>query len=83
MHETKYRCEAENSQSGGNPLVHEIQLNVEGKYMAIGPSQSNAPIPLMILYYYMRNYCNLIGLEQWYFSLIWNNYMWKLQTFCG
>ena len=20
------------------------------------------------LYYYMRNYCNLIGLEQWYFS---------------
>ena len=33
------------------------------------------------LYYYMRNYCNLIGLEQWYFSLI--TYMWKLQTFCG
>ena len=26
----------------------------------------------------MRNYCNLIGLEQWYFSLIWNAYMWKL-----
>ena len=22
------------------------------------------------LYYYMRNFCNLIGLEQWYFSLI-------------
>ena len=22
------------------------------------------------LYYYMKNYCNLIGLEQWYFSLI-------------
>ena len=36
-----------------------------------------------VLYYYMRNYCNLIGLEQWYFSLIWNTYMWKLQTFCG
>ena len=33
--------------------------------------------------YYMRNFCNLIGLEQWYFSLIWYNYMWKLQTFCG
>ena len=32
MHETKYRCEAENSQSGGNPLVHEIQLNVKGKF---------------------------------------------------
>ena len=36
-----------------------------------------------VLYYYMRNFCNLIGLEQWYFSLIWNTYMWKLQTFCG
>ena len=23
-----------------------------------------------IIYYYMRNFCNLIGLEQWYFSLI-------------
>ena len=34
------------------------------------------------LYYYIRNFCNLIGLEQWYFNLIWNTYMWKLQTFC-
>ena len=32
LHETSYRCEAENSQSGGNPLVHDIQLNVEGKW---------------------------------------------------
>ena len=24
----------------------------------------------IILYYYMRNFCNLIGWEQWYFSLI-------------
>ena len=32
MHETRYRCEAENSQSGGNPLVHDIQLDVEGKW---------------------------------------------------
>ena len=23
-----------------------------------------------VLYYYMRNFCNLIGLEQWYFNLI-------------
>ena len=23
-----------------------------------------------VLYHYMRNFCNLIGLEQWYFSLI-------------
>ena len=37
------------------------------------------PPPLLpSLYYYMRNFCNLIGLEQWYFNLIWNNYMWKL-----
>ena len=35
------------------------------------------------LYYYMRDYCNLIGLKQWYFSLIWNTYMLKLQTFFG
>ena len=28
---------------------------------------------LLFLYYYMRNFCNLIGLEQWYFSLIWNH----------
>ena len=32
LHETSYRCEAENSQSGGNPLVHDIQLNVKGKW---------------------------------------------------
>ena len=30
-HQTTYRCEADNSESGGNPLVHDIQLNVEGK----------------------------------------------------
>ena len=38
---------------------------------------------LHLLYYYMKNFCNLIGLEQCYFSLIWNTYMGKLQTFCG
>ena len=37
----------------------------------------------MGLYYYMGNFCSLIGLEQWYFNLIWNTYMWKLQTFGG
>ena len=26
------------------------------------------PKGLFYLYYYMRNFCNLIGLEQWYFS---------------
>ena len=37
----------------------------------------------MFILNYMKNVCNLIGLEQWYFNLIWNTYMWKLQTFCG
>ena len=32
--------------------------------------------------YYMTNFCNLIGFEQWYLRLIWNTYMWKLQAFC-
>ena len=27
-------------------------------------------VVLVFLYYYMRNFCNLIGLDQWYFSLI-------------
>ena len=36
-----------------------------------------------VLYNYTRNFCNLIGSEQWYFSLIWNTYMYKLQTFRG
>ena len=27
-------------------------------------------IKFSVLYYYMRNFCNLIGLEQWYFSSI-------------
>ena len=38
---------------------------------------------LLLLYYFMRNFCKLIGLEQWYFSWIWNAYMWKLETFFG
>ena len=40
-------------------------------------------IKFLLLYYYMRNFCNLIGLEQWYLNLILNTYMWKLQTFYG
>ena len=44
---------------------------------------SHTVVQLDALYHYMRNFCNLLGLEQWYFSLIWNTYMWKLQTLCG
>ena len=32
---------------------------------------------------FLQLYYNLIGLGQWYVSLIWNTFMWKLQTFCG
>ena len=32
MHETTYRCEAENSQNVGNPKVHDVQLTVKGKW---------------------------------------------------
>ncbi|CAH3151030.1 unnamed protein product, partial [Porites lobata] len=41
MHETNYRCEAENSQSGGNPLVHDIRLDVEvaPRFLAAPPQQ--------------------------------------------
>ena len=27
-------------------------------------------LKFIVVYYYMKNYCDLIGLEQWYFSLI-------------
>ena len=37
-----------------------------------------AELQYLYMYYYMRNFFNLIGLEQWYFSLIWNTYHWKL-----
>ena len=31
----------------------------------------------------MRNFWNLIGLELWYFSLIWNTYKWNYKPFAG
>ena len=34
------------------------------------PSEWPNLLLIETLYYYMRNFCNLIGLEQWYFSLI-------------
>ena len=40
-----------------NALVDKLLLNFGAKFQR--------------LYYYMRNLCNLIGLEQWYFSLIY------------
>ena len=41
------------------------------------------PIAFYQLYYFVRNFFNLVGLEQWYFSLIWNTCMWKIQNVCG
>ena len=48
---------------------HDIYLVQLGLFMY---SYQNHTLPLKFhcLYYYMRNVCNLIGLEQWYFSLI-------------
>ena len=46
-------------------------------------THTHANLSFRPLYSYMRNFCIVIGLEQWYFTLIWNTYMWKLQTFCG
>ena len=51
-------------------------LNIMGDKLLL-----NFGAKFLRLYYYMRNFCNLIGLERWYFSLIWNTYTWKLQTF--
>ena len=32
MHQTTYRCEAENSQNVGNETVYDMQLKVKGKW---------------------------------------------------
>ena len=60
-------------------LVHALIITITKLLNLIGYQ-----LPwLQPLYYHMKNFCNLICLEQWYFSLIWNTCMWKLQTFCG
>ena len=43
-------------------LEEAIKYSMERKTMG-------KPI-FQVLYHYMRNFCNLIGLEPWYFSLI-------------
>ena len=50
------------SAGGGGPSVRDY-------------SQTPSIQTRFLLYYYMRNFWNLIGLEQWYFSLILNTYM--------
>ena len=46
------------------------QRNEVIKKYQFSPNLNGASGVFLTLYYYMRNFCNLIGLEQWYFSLI-------------
>ena len=56
-----------------NPITHRLKdLNneeIQGSFYEPELLPAKQDI-FRILYYYMRNFCNLIGLEQWYFSLI-------------
>ena len=67
----------------GLKLRHKINVQAFILRICVQPHKIDSYSPLKVLYYHTKNYYNLIGLEQWYFSLIWNTYMWKLQTFCG
>ena len=70
-----------------NDFLHPSNSKIYEKEPQCSKQLLPVPWPFVILrfhclYYYIRNLCNLICLEQWHFSLIWNTYMWKLQTFC-
>ena len=41
------------------------------------------PLKYTRLYSYIRNFCNLISLEQWYFSLIWKPTSENYKPFAG
>ena len=60
-----------------------LRWKKRGARMILNANFQDNSVMLFTLYYYMRNFCYLIGLEQWYFSLIWNTYMWKLQSLSG
>ena len=49
-------------------------------YITIKPKQE---VTFYRLYYFMRNFCNLIDLEHWYFSLIWNTTCENYKAFAG
>ena len=49
-------------------------------YIVYFANNANCTSLFPVLYHFMKKFCNLNGLEQWYFSLIWNTYMRKLQT---
>ena len=52
---------------GASKTVHYIRLSIEYGFYCTAITLIEL---LLLLYYYMRNFCNLIGLEQWYFSFI-------------
>ena len=58
--------------SGEDIYLHKITVSGERSaecYLHICRKIKKGDI-LQKLYYYVRNFCNLIGLEQWYFRLI-------------
>ena len=52
------------------PSLASVETDDMTQIRCLNVDLNNKPRPLLLLYYYMRNFCNLIGLEQWYFSLI-------------
>ena len=45
-------------------------VNTASRMQTSGERKGHNNLIFNLLYYCMRNFCNLIGLEQWYFSLI-------------
>ena len=52
------------------PSLASVETDDMTKIRCLNVDLNNKPRPLLLLYHYMRNFCNLIGLEQWYFSSI-------------
>ena len=52
------------------PSLASVETDDMTQIRCLSVALNNKPRPLLLLYYYMRNFCNLIGLEHWYFSLI-------------
>ena len=57
-------------------MAHEILYNnFELSLVVFMPNITKNMLLSIYLYYYLRNFCNLIGVEQWYFSLILLEYL--------
>ena len=55
------------TESGPSALPHERESGFQEIFLSW---KLDFHVIFLVLYYYMRSFCNLIGLEQWYFSLI-------------